>query len=84
MIYRVDITLVHFLAPSVSAVWSKLFGQPVFIYLAVWIQSYGPDSIFVLNFCFKLFPKKNYLLIQSHFVLVCFYCYEPKLKGCNC
>ena len=30
--------------PSVSAIWSKNFGRPVFIYSAVRIRPYGPTS----------------------------------------
>ena len=70
--------------PSVSAVWSKIFGRLVktfrpsgqnfsenqfFIYSAVWIRPYGLDSIFVLNLCFKLFPKKCYFV---NLITLCF------------
>ena len=40
-----------------------------FIYSAVWIRPYGLDSIFVLNLCFKLFPKKCYFV---NLITLCF------------
>ena len=68
--------------PEVSAVWSKVFSRPVFIYSVLQIWPYGPDSFF-LGFYFFQFhgvdfsrPNPWQPWLKSSCVIILSFCFQ--------